>query len=211
MSHPAHLETAFLALLAITNPVGCIPFFLALTQGQTPAEQRRTALTASAAVLVTLLVALFLGSAILGAFNIRLPAFSLAGSVVVASLAWSMLHMQPSGQKQTPEEHADAAARGSVAIVPLAIPLLSGPGAMSATITLAHTGSTGDRMGAVVVIAAVALVTALSLFFAPRIQSLLGVSGMNIMTRLFGLLLLAISIEGAARALENLFPALARP
>jgi multiple antibiotic resistance protein len=86
----------FIALFTIIDPIGTIPIFLALTRGQTPQEQKRIALAASTAMMITLLVALFAGDDILKLFGINLHAFSLAGMIVIASMAWSMLNAKMS-------------------------------------------------------------------------------------------------------------------
>ena len=129
--------TAFVALFTITNPVGNIPLFLALTTNQTPRQQRITARTAAFAVAVVLIICLFVGQAILHLFGIRMEAFTFAGSLVVATLAWSMLSIQTSGQRHTAQEGDEAASKASITVVPLAIPILAGPGAISTVISSA--------------------------------------------------------------------------
>lgn len=202
-------SVAFIALFTIIDPIGTIPIFLALTRGQTHHEQKRTALVASAAMMVTLLVALFAGDDILKLFGINLNAFRLAGMIVIASLAWSMLNARMSQIQHTQAEDQEAEQKDSVAIVPLAFPILAGAGAIGLVISYAaQVSSFGDMIYGAVGIVLVSVATALVLLASPRIQSLLGITGMNILTRIFGLLLLAIAIGGAATALIALFPAL---
>ncbi len=203
------LSVAFIALFTIIDPIGTVPIFLALTSGQTPQEQKRTALAASTAMMITLLVALFAGDYILKLFGINLHAFSLAGMIVIAALAWSMLNAKMSPMQHTQAEDREAEQKDSVAIVPLAFPILAGAGSISLVINYAaQTSSFNDTIYGAVVIALVSAATALVLLAAPRIQKLLGITGMNILTRIFGLLLLAIAVGGAATALIALFPAL---
>lgn len=203
------LSVAFIALFTIIDPIGAVPLFLALTSGQTPQEQKRTALVASTAMMVTLLVALFAGDDILKLFGINLHAFSLAGMIVIATMAWSMLNAKMSPIQHTKAEDQEAEQKDSVAIVPLAFPILAGAGAISLVISYASQASGfEDMIYGAVVIALVSIATALVLLASPRIQKLLGLTGMNILTRIFGLLLLAIAIGGAATALIALFPAL---
>ncbi len=202
--------TAFMALFTITNPIGNIPLFLALTAKQSLKQQRQVIIVAAIAVMVTLIISLFLGKTILSIFNIQLAAFELAGQVIIATLAWSMLHAQTSNQRHTSEEQVEATTKDSIAIVPLAIPILAGPGAMSTVISYASRASGSQDLLAVLVILAVTVTIAVCLLLAPTLQRLLGVTGMNVLTRVFGLLLLAISIGSAANALKELFPMLSK-
>jgi multiple antibiotic resistance protein len=202
--------TAFMALFTITNPIGNIPLFLALTAKQSLKQQRQVVVVAAIAVMITLIISLFLGKAILSIFNIQLAAFELAGQAIIATLAWSMLRAQTSHQRHTPEEQAEATTKDSIAIVPLAIPILAGPGAMSTVISYASRANGSQDLLAVLAILAVTIAIAVCLFFAPALQKLLGVTGMNVLTRVFGLLLLAISIGSAASALKELFPMLGK-
>lgn len=203
------LTTTFVALFTIVNPIGNIPLFLGLTCDQSPREQKHTVIVASAAVLIILLIAFFLGQRILDLFGINLDAFRLAGQLVIASLAWSMLNAKSSPMRHTAEEGQDAEQKASIAVVPLATPILAGAGALSLVISYASSASNLSRMieGSVVIMMVTAT-TALILLAATRIQDVLGVSGMNILTRIFGLLLLAIAVGDAAKALISLFPAL---
>jgi len=120
-----------------------------------------------------------------------------------------MLNAKMSPMQHTQAEDREAEQKDSVAIVPLAFPILAGAGSISLVINYAaQTSSFSDTIYGAVVIALVSIATALVLLAAPRIQKLLGITGMNILTRIFGLLLLAIAIGGAATALIALFPAL---
>lgn len=203
------LSVMFIGLFTIIDPIGAVPLFLSLTHGQTPHEQKRIALVASTAMVITLLIALFAGDDILKLFGINIHAFSLAGMIVIAAMAWSMLNANTSQMQHTKAEDHEAERKDSVAIVPLAFPILAGAGAISLVINYAVLVSSFEEIikGAAV-IALVGISTALLLLASPWIQKLLGITGMNILTRIFGLLLLAIAIGGAATALIALFPAL---
>jgi len=205
----ANLSVEFVALFTIVNPIGNIPLFLALTCGQTPQEQKRTALVASAAVMVILLLTLFSGETILTLFGINIHAFRLAGMAVVASIAWSMLKANTSQLQQSSTENQEAVEMDSIAIVPLAIPLLAGAASISLVINFAsEVEGLADMIKGVVVVVLVSIATALTLLVAPGVQRVLGISGMKILTRIFGLLLLAIALSESAEALKELFPAL---
>jgi multiple antibiotic resistance protein len=206
------LITIFLALFTICNPVGSIPLFLSLTEKQTAEHQRRVALGASVAVMVIFLVTLFLGQGILNLFSININAFRLGGSFVVIVLAWSMINVQNSRQRHTPEEHRESTAKlQSVAVVPLAIPILAGPGAISTLI--GYTGGSQNPATLllyVLIIVLVSLSILVILLLAPYLQRIIHQTGMNIMTRIFGILLLSIGIGDVVIALKALFPLLAR-
>ncbi|TAM91198.1 NAAT family transporter [bacterium] len=206
---PAELVTAFVALFTLLNPVGGIPVFLTLTEAETREGRNGVALVASVAVAAILLVAMFLGSAILAVMHIELDAFRLAGMIVIIGMALSMLNASPSGVKQAPGEHQEAADRSSVAVVPLALPVLAGPGSISAVIIVAtRTSGWEEWLFEIVIILLNAAATYGILRIAPRLGRMLGTTGMNVLTRLFGLLLLAIGLGGAAEALKALFPGL---
>ncbi len=202
------LVTAFVALFTITNPVGNIPLFLTLTANQTPRQQRATAWTAAFAVAVILVICLFVGQIILRLFGIRIEAFTLAGSFVVATLAWSMLSIQTSGQRHTEQEKDEAVSKPSITVVPLAIPILAGPGAISTVISSATNLNFVEKAFGTGVILAVAAAVGVILSLAVDIRRILGVSGMNVLTRIFGLILLSIAVGSAAGALVKIFPAL---
>jgi multiple antibiotic resistance protein len=204
-----NLSVEFIALFTIVNPIGNIPLFLALTCDQTPQEQKRTALVASAAVMITLLVTLFSGETLLKLFGININAFRLAGMAVVASLAWSMLKANTSQLQQSPAENQEVVEKDSIAIVPLAIPLLAGAASISLVINFAaEVDGLADMIKGVVIVVLVSIATALTLLAAPGVQRVLGISGMKILTRIFGLLLLSIALGESAEALKELFPAL---
>jgi len=198
------------ALLVIVNPLGAVPVFLGLVEGQSQAEQDRSARVAATAVAITLIAALLGGEAVLRFFGIGLPAFRVGGGIVILLMAVAMLHATPSGLHQTPEEAAEAAEKEAVAVVPLAIPLLAGPGAIS-TVILAAQGSTGWLYSLVLATGPIllALTLWLCLRFAVPIGRRLGKTGVNIATRLMGLILAAIAVEFIAQGLTQLFPALA--
>jgi len=198
------------ALFVIVDPFGNVPVFLALTRNQTPEERRRTAHVAAATVLVLLVGALLAGEPVLRLFGIRLASFRVAGGMLLLLMAASMVQARPSGARHTPEEDAEAEDRHAVGAVPLAIPLLAGPGAMTAVIVYGHAArSFGDTL----VVAAAAAVVAASVAFvfrsAERLQELLGATGINIITRLMGLVTAGIAVEFLAAGLRTLLPGLA--
>lgn len=198
------------ALLAIVNPIGGIPLFIGATQGWSSTERAITARTVAITVFVVLVTSLFLGDQILRFFGISIASFSVGGGILVLLLAISMLHAKESPIRQTPEEAREAADKQAVGVVPLGIPLLAGPGAISSVIIAAHHAQAG-LVGHALLVLPVAFV-ALTVYFifraSSRIATRLGTTGINIVTRLMGLILAAMAVEFIARGLIELFPGL---
>jgi len=185
----------FLGLVSIVNPIGAVPVYLELTQERPPAERRAIALHTSAAVLIILWVALLGGEHVLEFFGIGLPSFRCAGGILLMLMAVSMLRAEPTPIRHTAQE-VETSLRQPVAVVPLAMPMLSGPGAISTVIVYAHSNRSWEQTGYMAaVIAGAALVTYAVLRFAPFFERLLGQTGMNVVTRVMGLILAAIAVE----------------
>lgn len=200
----------FAGLLAIVNPIGAIPVFISLTSNQTQAERRRTALLAAVSVSAVLLAALFTGEAILGFFGISIASFQVGGGILILLIAVSMMHARVSPAKQTAEEAQDAADKESVAVVPLAIPLLAGPGSVSTIIMYAHRIPTRYHYVLLSIeILLIALLVWVVFRLAPRLADMMGRIGINVLTRIMGLILAAIAVEFMAGGLRQLLPGLA--
>lgn len=197
------------ALVAIVNPVGTIPVFINLTANQDSQTRHRNGRTAALAMGLILVAVLFSGEAILRFFGITVGSFRVGGGILILLMALSMLHAKMSHVKQTAEEELDSAERDSVAVVPLATPLLAGPGAISTVILYAQrSDSAGHYLfmcGAIVILAGLTL---LLFRLAPTIARLLGKTGINIVTRLMGLIMAAMGVEFIASGLRQLFPGL---
>lgn len=210
MTANLNIVTCFVALLAIMNPIGNIPLFLAMTEGDDDARRRRTALMATLAVLATLVVVGIAGERILGAFGITINDLRVAGGIVVLLIGLSMLHSQTSGIHNSAAETEEGRQKASPAIVPLAIPLTAGPGAMATVMVFAQKASQPADFAALGgAIAAASLATYLAFRAATQVQRLLGVSGMNIIVRIMGLLLASIAVGLIAAGLKGMFPSLA--
>jgi len=185
----------FLGLVSIVKPIGAVPVYLGLTQERPAAERRAIAFQASIAVLVILGVALLGGERVLEFFGIGLPSFRCAGGILLLLMAVSMLRAEPTPMRHTAQE-VEASPREPVAVVPLAMPMLSGPGAISTVIVYAHSNRSWQHTGYMgLVITGVALATYAVLRFAPFFERLLGQTGMNVVTRVMGLILAAIAVE----------------
>ena len=195
--------TAAVALFTICNPIGTLPVFLSLTQGRTMAQQRRVALMTGVGVMAVLTVSLLLGSTILQFFGVGVPALKIAGFLLVSSIAWAM--MTRSGSIMPAQN------QGNPAIVPLAMPIVAGPGAIALVIAFAKENpAVTDYLWGVVIVAISAVATALIYFFGPYLAKLLGDAGMNIFQKVFGLILLAICVQQILTALPVVWPGLVK-
>lgn len=198
-------------VFAILNPLGAIPLFLSLTAQRSPREMHRTAAKTAIAVAVILIVSIWVGERLLHFFGIGVPAFRIAGGLLVLLIAIAMFHAKTTPARHTHEEDAEAESKEDIAVVPLAIPLLAGPGAISLVIVDAHQapGVLGKLVFSVG-IAAVAFVVWVVLWLAEPIGRRLGTAGLNIATRIMGLILAAMAIQFMAQGLLVLLPGLAR-
>ncbi len=198
----------FIALLVVTNPLSALPAVLKITKNQSLPEKKKTGITAAIAVGIILLIATWGGSPLLKSFGIKLPAFQIAGGLVLLMLAFSMLNAQESTIKQTAEEQKEKRP-DSGAIVPLAIPIIAGPGAISTVIlhTNQHPGLFEQVLVSISAIL-VAFVMGLLLYSASHLERIFGQTGINIFNRIGGLLLAAIAIQSITNGLLDSFPSL---
>ena len=201
----------FVALLVIVNPIGTMPMFLGLTHRHTVADKKRIARVASIAVAIVLTASAVLGEHLLEFFGITIASFRVGGAILILLLAISMMHAAPSGERQTPEEAKEAEDKQSIAVVPLALPLLAGPGAISTTIIYAAQRPSLAHLTAVVACCLlVALTTWIALRAATQIGRRLGKIGINVVIRIMGLLLAAVAVEIFAGGIVVLLPGLGK-
>lgn len=199
----------FLALLVIVNPLGAVPMFVVMTTQASAEGTKHIAFVASVSVAIVLTVAAMGGQPLLTFFGITIASFKVGGAILILLLAISMMHATPTGEKQTPEEAKEAVDKESVAVVPLAIPLLSGPGAISTTIIFATERPSLTHIG---IIIACCLLVSLTTWGALRaaipVSRWLGKTGINIAIRIMGLLLAAVAVEIFASGVLVLLPGL---
>lgn len=196
------LITSAVALFTICNPIGSLPVFLQVTAGRTAAQQRRIGFFVGLAVIVILAISLVAGTWILRIFGIDITAFKIAGNLLVAAIGWAMLLARPSPVATNDGE-------GSPVVVPLAIPVIAGPGAIALAITFAHSYTSPiDYVAGLGVVVVVGLICSVVLYFGPYVAKLLGPAGMNVLTRIFGLLLLAIAVQSIVTSLGEALPGL---
>lgn len=198
-----------LTLLAIVNPLAVVPFFIHYTHDFAPEQRQRTIRISAITVFVVIAVCALIGLQILAFFNISLASFQVGGGMLLLISAISMLNAQPAEARTNASEVSDAAARASIAVVPLTIPLLTGPATMSTVVIYADQAETAWQHAALVGYGLViALATALCFTLADPISRILGKTGINVMTRLLGLILAALAVEVMTGGLTRLFPGL---
>ena len=200
-------------LLAIVNPLAIVPFFIHYTQNFSPAQRRNTIQVSSFSACVVIAVSALAGLQILEFFGISLASFQVGGGMLLLTSALNMLNAQPAEAKTSSHELQDGAEKAamgaSIAVVPLTIPLLTGPATMSTVVIYADKAKTLLQMGTLVGYGVVvALATALCFSLAQPIARVLGKTGINVMTRLMGLILAALAVEVMSDGLTKLFPAL---
>lgn len=199
----------FFGLVAVINPIGLLPVFISLTSHQTKEERDHTAKVANISVVIILLCTMVAGQYILNLFSISLSAFRIAGGTLIALIAMSMLQGKLGEVKRNKEEDREASVMESVAVVPLALPLMAGPGAISSVIVSAAEHGGWVNLTAMSVVVVIFGGLSYGLFrIAPLINRWLGKTGINVITRLMGLLMLSIGIEVMAAGFKGLFPSL---
>lgn len=193
---------ALAALLPITNPVGALASYAGLTGGMDHAEIRRQATRTGVYVFAILAVFTLFGSLVLSAFGITLGALQVAGGLVVGHSGFRMLSSTP--QLREPED-AEARAKPDVSFSPMALPLVAGPGAIGVVIALtARYDGWGSRLGIVVSVAIISVLTAALLRFATPLVERLGPTGIGALVRIMGFLILAIGVELVVHGLQTL-------
>ncbi|MEW6467150.1 MAG: MarC family protein [Pseudomonadota bacterium] len=199
------------SLYVIVEPIGIVPLFLAVTRGWPRRRSLVTAATAALTMFVVLVLTVLAGERILGVFGISLASFAVGGGLILLMLALSMLRAQEVGLRQTPEELVETPERSGAAVVPIGVPLLAGPGAMGNVIIQSHQygGGADVQVALILAVTVVALIVGLVFAFAGLIADRLGTVGVNLVTRLMGLLLAALAVEMMANGMVELFPGLA--
>jgi len=203
-----------ITLLAIVNPLAIVPFYIHYTQGFDREQRIRTIWVASFGAFVVIATSALLGLQILEFFSISLASFQVGGGLLLMTSSLSMLNAQPAEARSNADEIESASRRSadgaSIAVVPLTIPLLTGPATMSTVVIYAERAKTFPQLATLVGYGMViGLATALCFSLAQPIARFLGRTGINVMTRLMGLILAALSVEVMAVGLTKLFPALA--
>jgi multiple antibiotic resistance protein len=196
-------------LTAVLDPFLAVPIFLAVTASSEHAARLRLARAVTLTVFVVLVGAAVFGEALLGMIGASVSAFRVGGGLVLLLMALAMLNAQPGAMRQTRAEKEELQEGELTGVVPLAVPLLAGPGAISTAILAAESGGAVHVLALAGCIALVCGVLWWVLRIAEAVGPRMGTTGLNIATRLLGLLLAAISIQTMAEGLRVLFPGLA--
>jgi multiple antibiotic resistance protein len=196
-------------LTAVLDPFLAIPIFVGVTAARDAAATRRLANVVTVTVFLVLAGAALFGESLLKTMGASLPAFRVGGGLVLLLMALAMLNAKVGEMRQTRAEAAELESGEISGVVPLAVPLLAGPGAISTTIIAAQTGGVVHLLALVFCIALVSAVLWWMLRIAHAVGDRMGTTGLNIVTRLLGLILAAIAIETMADGLKQLFPGLA--
>lgn len=198
---PHSAAATFLALFPIVDPFGGIPIFFSMTSSWTARDRNRTALKTGVWVFIILITFLFVGRFVLHFFGISLPVLKIAGGLIVANTAWGMV---TSHARITPEESHEAEEKEDISLTPLAMPLMSGPGAIGVVMALAaHVDSSASYIGMVIGIAAIALSVFLFFLLGGPLVRRLGPSAVGAINKIFGFLILAIAVQLVADGIAD--------
>lgn len=201
----------FVSLFTIVNPLGAIPTFLMHATSWTPEQLRKNAFKSTAAMAIVLIFFALTGNFLFDIMNITMPAFRIAGGIILFGVALQMTKGANQRRKLTDEDRKEAELREDITIVPLAIPLLAGPGSIGTVILLmSHKPGLITTSVVFLSILATALATYIIFVNAKYLLDYLGASGVRVMTRLFGLLLAAIAIEFIIDGITMVLPAMSQ-
>ncbi len=208
-----HLKTMLemsISLFIIMDPIGVLPLYTSLTNGLEETDKRKIAYKTSITVVIVLLISAIGGKAILKAFGVDIPSFRVAGGILLAILALQMLHATTSPIKRKSEEHEEASNKiqrdEPIWIIPLAIPMLTGPATMSTMILLySQASSILEKIWLLFTSVILGIIVYLMLNSASYISSKLGKGGINLITRLMGLILLAIAVKMVVKGIKSMW------
>jgi multiple antibiotic resistance protein len=203
-----YLLQAFVVLLVVVDPLGNAPVFAGLTRNMVARERRRTALKAVLLAALMLGVFTLFGRPLLELLAIELGAFHIAGGILLFVIAVDMMfaHSNSGLRRTTEQESSEAVHRTDISVFPLAFPLLAGPGALASVLLFsAQVEGLSSFIGLLAVIAAVLTLALVALLVASRIMALLGRTGVNVITRLLGLLLAALAVQYVVDGIRWLF------
>ena len=198
-----------LALFAILDPLSAVPIFLSLTGEYSKQEKNATLRTTFLTIFFVLIVSSIVGLKILDVFSTNLNAFRIAGGLVLMQVAFGLLNAESTSQRHTDEEHQEALSKSTIGAVPLGIPLISGPGAITSVILKSEEMVTWQGKAVVyMAILTVSLISVLILKCSGFFGRLLGVTGINIVSRIMGLIVAAIAVQLIIGGINDIYPAL---
>ncbi|WP_430515140.1 neutral amino acid NAAT transporter SnatA [Pyrococcus woesei] len=195
-------------LFAITNPIGAVPVFIAVTRNLSPEKRKEIARKTTTTVTLTLLVFALVGEWIFKFFGASTDAFSIAGGIILFRMSLEMLSGKISSIKISEEEHLseEAVTLEEIAIIPLAIPLLSGPGAITTTMLyMAKSPTMAEKSIVLLVIVAIGITVWIVLSAANKIHQKLGTIGIKVITRMMGLILASMAVQMVINGVKGAF------
>src|SRR5574344_315268 len=197
----------FVGLMAIINPIGLLPVFSSLTSGNTKSERLHINITANVAVAIILFVSMLFGSLILKWFSISLDSFRIAGGIMIVVIALVMVQGQLERGRHNADEKEEAQLKNSIAVVSLAMPLMAGPDAISSTIVFSGQCSQSmiGLIGSTLVIIIFSVSSFLIFLSSQLMIKMMGTTGINIVTRIMGIIMMSIGIEMIAAGIKGLF------
>lgn len=208
IQHSAYVRFSLLALSSIfflVDPFAALPTFLAVTAGYDRARRRNTARKASLTALILLCSFAFAGEYIFRLFGITLPAFEIAGGIILLLIGLDMLEAKRSPTQESSGETAAAAEKEDAGIVPLGVPMLAGPGSITSVMVLVGQAQTKWQMAAILIsIAITAVICYLVLGNSHRVARMLGDTGIRILVRIMGLLLVALAVQYFVNGMADL-------
>ncbi|HMA83303.1 MAG TPA: MarC family protein [Candidatus Thermoplasmatota archaeon] len=200
----AYILSIFVGILAIVNPFGNISFFTSLTQGFSVVEKKQVISKAIVAATLTLIVFGLLGSYIFKLFSITIPAFRIAGGLLLFRVAFSMLYGSTPGTKSTTEEKEESLEREMVGVIPMAIPMLAGPGAISTVMLYVSEGNLNELLIVFASIFVTMFITFILLRNADKIFNKIGRVGSLAISRIMGLILAAVAVQFLVNGIHDI-------
>lgn len=205
--HSKQFLSFLVSMLAITNPLGSLAVFLGMSAQKTEEERKQTALVTTLTIFIVLFLIVWLGIPLLTFFGISLPAFQITGGLIILLRALTMLHSEDTPTSRTAKEVVQDASKESIGVVPLAIPIIAGPGAMTNTIIFSRQFPQFiNKVYISLGVLLIALIMGTILYFATPISKMIGETGIKTVTRIMGLILAAIAVSMITAGLQDIFP-----
>jgi len=197
-----------ISLFAVMNPLGNIPIFISLTNGYTALERKASARKATFVSLIILTLFLLVGKLIFSTFGITIHAFRVAGGILIFGIAYGLLHAKPTGaQHPQGKDREEAIEKEDISITPLALPIIAGPGTIATV--MSHSSNTPlDLLSIFISYTIILTATFLLFYYSPLIMDKMGRNGINVVSRLMGLILAVMAIQMIAEGIYGLFPKL---
>lgn len=204
----SYMALALPALIIITNPFSAVPVFLTLTTSHSEAARKAIAKKACKTALIVLVLFSLTGTLIFKVFSITIGAFQIAGGLILFTVAMRMLHAtMPLRLKQTPKEMKEAMAKNDPSIVPIAIPMISGPGAITTVLVLASDAKGYWELPILLACIIVSIIIIYQVFMhVPRMSKYLGTSFLNTLNRVMGLILAAVAVQFVINGVKATLP-----